>query len=29
MSGANRRKEPVAGADVEDALGGLTLDPKA
>jgi hypothetical protein len=29
MSGANRRKEPVAGGDVEDALGGLTLDPKA
>jgi len=29
MSGANRRKEPAAGVDVEDALGGLTLEPKA
>jgi hypothetical protein len=29
MSGANRRKEPAAGGDVEDALGGLTLDAKA
>jgi len=29
MSGVNRRKDPVAGGDVEDALGGLTLDPKA
>jgi hypothetical protein len=29
MSGANRRKEPATGGDVEDALGGLTLDPKA
>lgn len=29
MSGVNRRKETPAGGDVEDALGGLTLDPKA
>ena len=28
MSGTTRRKETGSG-DVEDALGGLTLDPKA